>query len=168
MEVNQEPDGDSRSVRKDGSLFVLGLLAFAVGGTSGLIGAVFRVVLDRSDRFRGAVIDWAHGKEIAGFALVIWSFDHRRAGLAAWLVRKFAPGAKSACNKTLVCVAGFPFLALGFYQNPYWCPFSFCFLTSVVKSRANSMKNRPARFTIEATRSVICWPRCCSSPLRVF
>jgi chloride channel protein, CIC family len=95
MEVNQEPDGDSRSVREAGSLFVLGLLAFAVGGTSGLLGAVFRLVLDRSDRFRGAVIDWAHDKEIAGFALVI-GLSTIAAGLAAWLVRKFAPGAKGS------------------------------------------------------------------------
>ncbi len=71
MEVNQEPDCGQRSAREHGSLLVLALLAFAVGGTSGLLGAVFRLVLERSDRFRGAVIDWAHGKEIAGFALVI-------------------------------------------------------------------------------------------------
>jgi chloride channel protein, CIC family len=90
MEVNQEPDGDSRSAREAGSLFVLGLLAFAVGGTSGLLGAVFRLFLDRSDRFRSAVIDWAHGKEIVGFALVI-GLSTIAAGLAAWLVRKFAP-----------------------------------------------------------------------------
>jgi chloride channel protein, CIC family len=66
-----------------------------VGGTSGLLGAVFRLVLERSDRFRGAVIDWAHGKEIAGFALVI-SISAIATGLAYWLVRKFAPGAKGS------------------------------------------------------------------------
>src|SRR5271169_6389074 len=95
MEVNQEPDRGPRPVREEGSLLVLALLAFAVGGTSGLLGAVFRLVLERSDRFRGAVIDWAHGKEIAGFALVI-GLSTIAAGLAAWLVRKFAPGAKGS------------------------------------------------------------------------
>ena len=59
MEVNQEPDCGPKSMREHGSLLALALLAFAVGGTSGLVGAVFRLVLDRSDRFRGAVIDWA-------------------------------------------------------------------------------------------------------------
>ena len=92
MEVNQEPDGDPRPVREHGSLLVLALLAFAVGGTSGLLGAVFRLVLDR---FRDAVIDWAHGREIAGFALVI-GISAIATGLAAWLVRKFAPGAKGS------------------------------------------------------------------------
>jgi CIC family chloride channel protein len=70
-------------------------LAFAVGGTSGLVGAVFRLVLERSDRFRGAVIDSAHDKEIAGLALVI-GISAVATGLAAWLVRKFAPEAKGS------------------------------------------------------------------------
>src|SRR5271166_4930931 len=80
MEVTQEPDFGPRPVREHGSLLVLALLAFAVGGTSGLLGAVFRLVLERSDRFRGAVIG------ISAIAT----------GLAAWLVRKFAPGAKGS------------------------------------------------------------------------
>jgi hypothetical protein len=52
----------SKVVQEHDSLLVLALLAFAVGGTSDLVGAVFRLVLERSDRFRGAVIDWAHDK----------------------------------------------------------------------------------------------------------
>src|ERR1700751_5916103 len=95
MEVTQEPDCGPRPVREHGTLLVLALLAFAVGGTSGLLGAVFRLVLARSDRFRDAVIDWAHGKEIAGFALVI-GISAIATGLAYWLVRKLAPGAKGS------------------------------------------------------------------------
>ena len=95
MDVTQEPDGGPRSVQEHGSLLVLVLLAFAVGGTSGLVGAVFRLVLDWSDRLRGMVIDWAHGNQIAGFACVI-GIPAIATGLAAWLVRKFAPGAKGS------------------------------------------------------------------------
>jgi chloride channel protein, CIC family len=95
MDVTQEPAGDPRSVQEYSGLIVLALLAFAVGGTSGLVGAVFRLVLERSDRFRGMVIDWAHGNQIAGFACVI-GFSAIATGLAAWLVRKFAPGAKGS------------------------------------------------------------------------
>jgi CIC family chloride channel protein len=95
MKVTQEPDFGPRPVRERGSLMVLALLAFAVGGTSGLVGAVFRLVLERSDRFRGAVIDWAHGKDIAGFAFIV-GISAIAAGLAAWLVRKFAPRAKGS------------------------------------------------------------------------
>ena len=86
MKVTQEPDFGPRTMRVHGSLLVLALLAFAVGGTSGLVGAVFRLVLERSDRFRDAVIDWAHDKEIAGLALVI-GISGVPTGLAAWLVR---------------------------------------------------------------------------------
>ena len=95
MQVNHKPDCGRRPVREDGSLLILALLAFAAGGISGFVGAVFRLVLDQSDRFRDAVIDWAHGKEIAGFALLI-CVSAFATGLAAWLVRKFAPGAKGS------------------------------------------------------------------------
>src|ERR1700757_5216460 len=95
MEVTQEPDCGPRPVREHGTLLVLALLAFAVGGTSGLLGAVFRLVLARSDRFRDAVIDWAHGKETYGFALII-GISAIATGLAYWLVRNLAPGAKGS------------------------------------------------------------------------
>ena len=86
MKVTQEPDFGPRTVRVHGSLLVLALLAFAVGGTSGLVGAVFRLVLERSDRFRGAVIDWAHGKEITGFRA-----RHRYFGLSYRIGRLARP-----------------------------------------------------------------------------
>src|SRR5262249_50028745 len=86
---------DPSPVQEHGNLLVLALLAFAVGGLSGLLGSVFRLVLEQSDRFRNAVIDWAHGKEIGGFALVI-GISAIVTGLASWLVRKFAPGAKGS------------------------------------------------------------------------
>jgi chloride channel protein, CIC family len=95
MEGTQEQHCGPKDVPEPGSLLALALLAFAVGGTSGLLGAVFRLVLERADRFRDAVIDWAHGKEIAGFALVI-GISAIATGLAYWLVRKFAPGAKGS------------------------------------------------------------------------
>jgi CIC family chloride channel protein len=95
MEVDPEQNGGPRSVQDRSSLLVLGSLAFAVGMTSGLVGAVFRLVLDGADRFRGTVIDWAHGKQIAGFVVVI-GISAVATALASWLVRKFAPGAKGS------------------------------------------------------------------------
>ena len=77
------------------SLPALALVAFVVGGTSGFLGAVFRLTLERADLLRGAFIDWAHNKEFAGFVLVI-GVSAIATGLAAWLVRRFAPGAKGS------------------------------------------------------------------------
>jgi chloride channel protein, CIC family len=95
MKVTQEPDLDREPVRSRASLLVLALLAFVVGGASGLLGAVFRLVLERSDRLREVVIDWAHDKQIVGFALVI-GIAAIAARVAAWLVRRFAPLAKGS------------------------------------------------------------------------
>src|SRR6516165_11822027 len=95
MEVTQEQAYDPSPAQEHGNLLVLALLAFAVGGLSGLVGSVFRLVLEQSDRFRNAVIDWAHGTEIGGFALVI-GVSAIATGLASRLVRKFAPGAKGS------------------------------------------------------------------------
>jgi H+/Cl- antiporter ClcA len=95
MEVIQGPGDDPNPVQEHGNLFVLALLAFAVGGLFGLVGSVFRLVLEQSDRFRGAVIDWAHGKEIGGFAFVV-GVSAIATALASWLVRKIAPGAKGS------------------------------------------------------------------------
>jgi chloride channel protein, CIC family len=95
MKLTQKPDLNRKPATIHAGLFVLAILAFAVGGASGLVGAVFRLVLDRSDFFRGLFIDWAHGKEVAGFCLVI-GISAIAAGLAARLVRKFAPEAKGS------------------------------------------------------------------------
>jgi CIC family chloride channel protein len=83
------------SVHEDGSLLVLALLAFALGGASGLVGAAFRLALEWSDRCRASAIDWAHGHELVGFTLVV-TIAAIATGLALWLVRKFAPQAKGS------------------------------------------------------------------------
>ena len=71
MEVTQEPDFGPRARARTRQPACPSALGFCGGWDIRPSGAVFRLVLERSDRFRGAVIDWAHGKEIAGFALVI-------------------------------------------------------------------------------------------------
>ena len=82
-------------VRIRGSLIGLALLAFVVGGISGFVGAVFRLVLEQGDRLREALISWTHSRDIAGFAILVSSSAIATA-LAAWLVRRFAVGAKGS------------------------------------------------------------------------
>ena len=43
-----------------GGLLMLAFLALIVSAISGLVGAVFLLLLERADRFRDAVIVWAH------------------------------------------------------------------------------------------------------------
>jgi chloride channel protein, CIC family len=82
-------------MRIRGSLIGLALLAFVAGAISGFVGAVFRLVLEQGDRLREGLIGWTHNREIAGFAILVSSSAIATA-LAAWLVRRFAAGAKGS------------------------------------------------------------------------
>jgi CIC family chloride channel protein len=86
---------DPESVQEGGNLLVLASLAFLLGGASGLVGALFRMALKWSDRCRDSTIDWAHRHGLFGFALLI-VVSAMVTGLAARLVRKFAPQAKGS------------------------------------------------------------------------
>jgi CIC family chloride channel protein len=72
------------------SLLPLALLSLLVGVAAGLTGALFRLFLIRADRFREALITWAHGQPRTGLLLVIVSCAAATA-FAAWLVRKYSP-----------------------------------------------------------------------------
>ena len=87
--MNSEPDGLAEG---RGRLLVLALLALIAGAASGLLGAVFRLALERADRFRDSVVAWAHGEALAGLLLII-SVAAAATALAAWLVRRFSPDA---------------------------------------------------------------------------
>lgn len=90
-------DGEDGAWRADrrGSLLVLGLVAPLGGLGAGLIGALFRLVLDEADRARGALIGWAQGSGVGGFVLVVAAVA-AGAGVAAWMVRRFAPPASGS------------------------------------------------------------------------
>ena len=75
-----------------GRLLVLSFVALIAGSASGLLGAAFRLALERADRFRGSFVLWAHGEALAGFLLIIGMAAVATA-LAAWLVRRFSPDA---------------------------------------------------------------------------
>ena len=87
--MNSEPDGLAEG---RGRLLVLALVALIAGAASGLLGAVFRLALERADRFRDSVVAWAHGEALAGLLLII-SVAAAATALAAWLVRRFSPDA---------------------------------------------------------------------------
>jgi CIC family chloride channel protein len=85
----------ARFSETDGNLLGLALLALVAGALAGLVGAIFRLLLQQSDRLRDALIAWAHGRAALGFLLVVVACSAATA-LAAWLVRRFSPQASGS------------------------------------------------------------------------
>lgn len=77
---------------KSSSLSILALLSLIAGGAAGLVAAVFRLALQRADRFRDSALNWGHSYGIVGF-LVILAVSAITTALAAWLVRFLSPHA---------------------------------------------------------------------------
>jgi CIC family chloride channel protein len=73
----------------------LALLSLAAGAVTGLVGAVFRLSLDRADQFRDALVAWAHRWGIAGLVLVTTACASATA-VAAWMVRRISPYASGS------------------------------------------------------------------------
>jgi CIC family chloride channel protein len=87
--------GPSSAEKDHGRLLTLAVLALVVGAAAGLIGTVFRLVLERADTLRDRLIAWAHGEAYLGFALVVVA-GAAAALVAAWLVRCFSPHASGS------------------------------------------------------------------------
>ncbi len=62
-----------------------------MGGLTGLVCAVFRLLLEHAAVLRDQLIAWAHGHDWLGFLIVVAAGS--ACALAAWLVRRFAPHA---------------------------------------------------------------------------
>lgn len=86
-----------------GDLFLLALLSILAGMAAGLVGGLFRLALDFVDGWRNDLITWAHGWSLAGLALVI-VICATATGVAAWLVRRWAPLASGSGIPHVECV----------------------------------------------------------------
>jgi CIC family chloride channel protein len=83
-------DADDRS-----GLLGLALLSLAAGAVTGLVGALFRLALDRADHFRDEFIARAQQWGIAGLVLVTAACAVATA-VAAWMVRRLSPHASGS------------------------------------------------------------------------
>jgi CIC family chloride channel protein len=81
-----EPEGEG------GNLAVLTALSLVVGSISGVVVALFIVLLERADRLRDAFVDWAHAQGTEGFWLLVMACA-AAAAAAASLVRRISPQA---------------------------------------------------------------------------
>ena len=73
--MNYEPDSLETRQGEGGSLLALAFLALVVGAASGLVGAIFRLSLERADDLRNALIAWARGRKFLGFITSAVSLD---------------------------------------------------------------------------------------------
>lgn len=89
----------TQSVKQDetrpGNLLVLGIVAVFCGIGAGFIGALFRLALIDAARLRGALVAWAHGKNLLGSATLVMLVA-LCAAIAASMVRRFAPRAQGS------------------------------------------------------------------------
>jgi CIC family chloride channel protein len=84
---------NSEDIREQrNGLVMLAIVSLIVGATSGLLGTLFRISLERADELRDVFITWAHSEHAIGLVIVLLAASASTA-LAAWLVGRFAPEA---------------------------------------------------------------------------
>jgi chloride channel protein, CIC family len=93
--MTPEPAFNNKFPDRPSSLVAIVLVSLLVGAASGVLGAVFRLVLEQADRLRDMVLAWAHGQALLGFLLMI-SAAATATALAAWLVRRYLPQASGS------------------------------------------------------------------------
>src|SRR5262249_61600838 len=71
------------------------LPSLVAGSLTGLLGALFRLSLDRVDHFRNVLVVWAHQWEVAGLVLVT-AVCALATAVAAWMVRRLSPHASGS------------------------------------------------------------------------
>jgi CIC family chloride channel protein len=90
--MSEMPQDGGRTEDETRGLATLALLALATGAAAGLLGAIFRLALDRADGFRDSTLAWLQGRSASGFLAVVLLCGAATA-LAAWLARRYAPHA---------------------------------------------------------------------------
>jgi CIC family chloride channel protein len=101
--VNDESSLPPEPGEDPANLLALAMLSGLVGVASGLTGASFRLALIQADHGRNFLIEWAHGWSVFGLLIVI-AVCAGATGLAAWLVRSYAPLASGSGIPHVECV----------------------------------------------------------------
>src|SRR5271169_2695304 len=93
--MNFEPDNFETRQGGGGSLLALAFLELVVGAASGLVGAIFRLSLERADELRSVFVAWAHGWKFLVFIALTFTCAAATA-TSAWMVRLYAPKASGS------------------------------------------------------------------------
>ena len=73
----------------ENGVLAVSLASLLVGAGVGVVAASFRLLLQKADHLRDALVSWAHPHAIGGFALIV-VLCAAAAWIAAWLVRRFS------------------------------------------------------------------------------
>jgi CIC family chloride channel protein len=90
--MSERAQGGGQAEDDTRGLATLALLSLATGAAAGLIGAIFRLALERADHFRAWALSLMHGWSAAGFVAFVLLCGAATA-LAAWLARRLSPHA---------------------------------------------------------------------------
>ncbi len=87
--------GDGEDLEDRSGLLGLALLSLLAGAVTGVVGASFRLCLDRADHLRGVFVAWSHAWGLWGLVLVTAACALATA-MAAWMVRRLSPFASGS------------------------------------------------------------------------
>ncbi len=76
---------------ENSALLMLAAVSLFAGAASGLVGATFRVLLERADSLRNSLIGWSHANHYWVGLLLVLAICAGATAVAAWLVRRFSP-----------------------------------------------------------------------------
>jgi CIC family chloride channel protein len=93
--ITSEPKPAAPAADETDGLLALAVVSLVAGALAGLVGASFRIALDRADALRNTLIPRAHQLHVAGFVLVV-AVCAGATAVAAWLVRRYAPYASGS------------------------------------------------------------------------
>lgn len=93
--INRRRESSYGPAADESKLLTLASSALVAGAGSGLVAAIFRLVLERADHWRDVLISRAHHHPLIGFVLLVAGCAGAVA-LAAWLVRRFSPQASGS------------------------------------------------------------------------
>lgn len=84
--------GEASGRLEEGGLLALACLTLVAGAATGLIASLFRLLLEKAEALRLALMAEAHGMALPGFLLVVGATS-LLALVAAWMVHRFSPHA---------------------------------------------------------------------------
>src|SRR5215467_9356399 len=83
--------GNGEDANDRGGLLGLAPLSMAAGVVTGLVGAAFRLSLDRADQVRDLLVAWAQQWGTAAGLVLVAAACATGTAIAAWMVRRFSP-----------------------------------------------------------------------------